>query len=172
MLFVFGIFEFGFAFRSYLTVSNVVREAAREASVAGNFDNADYRVLRAVDRASAALPDGAIDLIIVFEASGPDSTPHSQCLAGISRGPAGTERCNVYVPSDLLRLETDFECKLGPPTDPDYFYCPGSRDVIVGNLDYVGIWVQMKHDYITGMFGASLTFEDQIVLKIEPQDAT
>ena len=45
LLFVFGIFEFGFAFRDYLAVSNIVRDAAREASVACNAADADYRIL-------------------------------------------------------------------------------------------------------------------------------
>ncbi len=170
LLFVFGIFEFGFAFRNYLAVSNVVRDAAREASVSGNAGNADHRVMRAVDRAGAALPDGAIDRLIIFEATGPDSTPHPDCLAGVPRGDTGTERCNVYEGGDFDLAESGFGCDPGPPKEPDWFYCPTSRDVIVGNLDYVGIWVQVTHRYITGLFGDSITFTDQIILKLEPQD--
>jgi hypothetical protein len=85
LLFIFGIFEFGFAFRDYLGVANIVRDAAREASVSGNASDADYRILRAVERASAAVPEGAIDQLIVFEASGPESTPPASCLAGNPR---------------------------------------------------------------------------------------
>ena len=171
LLFVFGIFEFGFAFRDYLAVSNIVRDGAREASVAGNASDADYRILRAVERASAALPDNAIDGIIVFEATDAESTPHADCLAGTSRGPTGTERCNVYRASDLALPDTEFLCDATPPIpDPDRFFCPTGRDVLVGNLDYVGIWVQVTHSYITGLFGADVVFTDQIILKLEPQD--
>lgn len=171
LLFVFGIFEFGFAFRDYLAVSNIVRDAAREASVAGNATDADYRILRAVQRAASALPDGSIDRLIVFEASSAESTPHADCIAGTPRGPNGTERCNVYDASHLALAEGEFLCApLPAPPDPDYYFCPTDRDVIVGNLDYVGIWVQVTHEYITGLFGDTVTFTDQIILKLEPQD--
>ena len=171
LLFVFGIFEFGFAFRDYLAVSNIVRDAAREASVAGNASDADYRILRAVERAASALPDGSIDRLIVFEATDAESTPHADCIAGNSRGPTGTERCNVYDASHLTLVESEFQCApLPAPPDPDYYFCPSDRDVIVGNLDYVGIWVQVTHSYITGLFGDTVTFTDQIILKLEPQD--
>ena len=171
LLFVFGIFEFGFAFRDYLGVSNIVRDAAREASVAGNAADADYRILRAVQRAGAALPDDAIDRLIIFEATDATSTPHADCLGGTSRGPTGTQRCNVYDFSDFLLPEAEFQCDpLAPLPDPDRFYCPSDRDVLVGNLDYVGIWVQVTHTYITGLFGDTVTFTDQIILKLEPQD--
>jgi TadE-like protein len=170
MLFIFGIFEFGFAFRDYLAVSNVVRDAAREASVSGNAADADYRVLRAVERAGAALPEGSIERLIIFEATGPDSTPHPDCIAGNSRGATGTQRCNVYDGADFSLPEASFGCDAGSPKDPDWWYCPTSRDVVVGDLDYVGIWVQVSHTYITGLFGDSVTFTDQIILKLEPQD--
>lgn len=170
MLFVFGIFEFGFAFRDYLAVSNIVRDAAREASVAGNAADADYRILNAVRRSSAALPDDAIERLIIFEATDETSTPHPDCLGGTPRGPSGSERCNVYDASDLSLPKTEFLCDPSAPADPDRFYCPSDRDVIVGNLDYVGIWVQVSHEYITGLFGTSVTFTDQIILKLEPQD--
>lgn len=170
MLFIFGIFEFGFAFRDYLAVSNVVRDAAREASVSGDASAADYRILRSVVRAGAALPDDAIDRIIVFEASAPDSTPHPDCLAGSPR--STTDRCNIYTPADFNLAETEFLCDPTPPIpDPDRFFCPDDRDVSVSNLDFVGIYVEITHDYITGLFGASTTFSDQIILKLEPQDA-
>ncbi|MEM7142372.1 MAG: TadE family protein [Actinomycetota bacterium] len=171
LLFVFGIFEFGFAFRDYLAVSNIVRDAAREASVAGNAADSDYRVLRAVDRASAALPDGAIDRLVIFEASGPESTPHPDCLSGSNGRSTGSDRCNVYFPSDFALPSTEFLCDPSVPIpDPDRFYCPTGRDVVVGNLDYVGIWVQVTHEYITGLFGNQVVFTDQIILKLEPQD--
>ena len=169
LLFVFGIFEFGFAFRDYLGVSNIVRDAAREASVAGNATDADYRILRAVQRAGAALPDDAIERLIIFEATDATSTPHADCIAGTPR--SSTQRCNVYDSSDFAIAEDEFKCDPAAPIpDPDRFYCPGDRDVIVGNLDYVGIWVQVTHTYITGLFGSSVTFTDQIILKLEPQD--
>jgi hypothetical protein len=74
--------------------------------------------------------------LIVFEATDAESTPHADCLAGTSRGPTGTERCNVYFASGLALPESESFCQLLPaPPDPDLHYCPTDRDVVVGNLD-------------------------------------
>ena len=173
LLFVFGIFEFGFAFRDYLAVANTTRDAAREASVAGNVDDADYRMLRAVERAAAALPDGAIDRIVIWEASGPKDTVPSGCANGTPQSGV----CNVYSHADLTIPEIEFGCQWtgnSPPDpydSPDRFWCPDDREVSVGSgLDYVGIYIRITHTYITGLFGDSVVFEDQLILKVEPQE--
>ncbi len=174
-LFIFAIFEFGFAFRDYLAVSNGTRDGAREASVAGDVADADYRVLRAVQRATASLPDGAIERVVVYRAIDPEDTvadadPSGNCASGIPV--AGV--CNVYLPSDFLLPVAEFNCDASNPIpDPDRFWCPRDRQVTIGSgLDYIGIEITITHDYVTGMFGDSVTFNDYIVLKVEPQAVT
>lgn len=175
LLFIFGIFEFGFAFRDYLTVANSTRDAARESSVAGNVLDADYRMLRAIERGSAALPDDAIERIVVWEASGPSDTVPSSCANGTPDDGSGGEFCNVYTWADLTVPETDFGCQStaagDPVNSPDRFWCPADREVSVGTgLDYVGVYVRITHEYITGLFGDDVVFEDQMILKVEPQE--
>ena len=168
LLFVFGIFEFGFAFRDYLAVANSTRDGAREASVGGNVANADYRMLRSIQRASAALPDGAIERIVIFRATGPDDQIPAACKTGT------TSECNVYFPSDFALDETEFGCDpaFNPIPDPDRHWCPTTRVVSVGSgLDYVGVYIKVEHEYITGLFGSKITFEDTSILKVEPQEA-
>ena len=54
---------------------------------------------------------------------------------------------------------------------PDRFWCPTGREVSVGaGLDYVGIYIRITHQYITGLFGDDVVFEDQMILKVEPQE--
>lgn len=171
LLFVFGIFEFGFAFRDYLGVANTVRDGAREASVAADAGDADYRVLRAVQRGSSALPDDAIERLVIWKASGPDDSVPASCAAGS----AVVGLCNVYDSSSLTIPEVEFGCQEvanGDPYDsPDRFWCPVDRQVTAGSgLDFVGIYVQVTHQYITGLFGDQIVFTDDIVLKVEPQD--
>ncbi len=173
MLFVFGIFEFGFAFRDYLTVANATRDAAREASVSGDSVDADYRMLRAVQRGAAALPDGALEQIVIWDASGPGDSVPSACVSGGSQ----TGVCNVYTPADIAVPEHQFGCQKtsdGDPYDsPDRFWCPNDREVSVssGNpLDYVGIYIRTTHQYITGLFGDDVVFEDTMILRVEPQE--
>jgi TadE-like protein len=171
MLFVFGIFEFGFAFRDYLTVANSTRDGAREVSVAGNVTDADYRMLRAIERGSAALPELSIERIVVFEASGPTDTVPTTC----KNGTPVTGLCNVYDGSSISLDESQFGCQEvanGDPIDsPDRYWCPNVREVSAGTgLDYVGVYIQITHTYITGLFGAEIEFEDQMILKVEPQE--
>ena len=175
LLFIFGIFEFGFAFRDYLAVANSTRDAAREASVAGNVLDGDYRMLRAIERASAALADGATERIVVWEASGPNDDVPAGCETGNPDDGTGGEYCNVYSSSDLSLPEANFGCQevaLGDPLNsPDRFWCPSDREVSVGaGLDYVGVYIRITHEYITGLFGDDVVFEDQMILKVEPQE--
>ncbi len=172
-LFLFSIFEFGFAFRDYLAVGNSTRDGAREASVAGNVADADYRTLRAIQRASAALPDGSIGRIVVFEATGPDATVPAACTTSTSAAVLTANSCNIYLADDFNVPKDGFGCDPtpNPDPDPDRFWCPADRIVSVGTgLDYVGIWMSVRHDYITGMFGTGVTFEDTTILKVEPQE--
>ena len=88
-----------------------------------------------------------------------------------------TDVCNVYSAADLNRPESDFGCQevaKGDPLDsPDLAWCPVGRQVTAGSgLDFVGIYMEITHEYITGLFGTTIEFEDDIVLKVEPQDAT
>jgi Flp pilus assembly protein TadG len=169
MLFVFGIFEFGFAFRDYLTVANSTRDGARAASVAGAELDADYRALLSISRASAALPDDAIEQIIIYKAAGPDADPTAGCLAGTSVPGV----CNVYLASDLQRPADEFGCNVTStvaPNAPDDAWCPTTRETSVGSgLDYVGVFIAINHDYVTGMFGSQIEMDDRMILKVEPQ---
>ena len=171
MLFVFGIFEFGFAFRHYLTVANTTRDAAREASVAGKGFDADYRVLRAVQRGSAALPDDAIEQIIVWNATGPGDTVPSDCVSSGSQA----DLCNAYNPAHYSVPAVQFGCQQTPDDDydsPDRFWCPLDRKVSISSdpdLDYVGVYIRITHEFITGLFGEDMVFEDTMILRVEPQ---
>ncbi|MFT5202194.1 MAG: hypothetical protein ACI9C1_001580 [Candidatus Aldehydirespiratoraceae bacterium] len=173
LLFVFGIFEFGFAFRDYLTVANATRDGAREASVAGNVADTDYRTLRSIKRAAAALPTDGLDLVVIFKASGPTETVPATCAAGTSV----VDVCNVYTPSDFNLVEAEWGCQStantppDPINSPDLSWCPKDRQVSTGSgLDYVGIYIQATHEYVTGLFGDRIVFEDQMILKVEPHD--
>lgn len=174
LLFVFGIFEFGFAFRDYLAAANSTRDGVREASVGGNVADADYRMLRAIERASAALPDNTIERIVVFRASGPEGEIPGACKTTTAAATLTANDCNLYLPDDFSLDETEFGCdpSFNPTPDPDRHWCPTDRVVSVGSgLDYVGVYMRVRHDYITGLFGSSITFEDTSILKVEPQEA-
>jgi len=39
------------------------------------------------------------------------------------------------------------------------------------NTDYLGVYVRVRHDYFTGLFGSSRTLTDHTVLRLEPLPA-
>ena len=62
----------------------------------------------------------------------------------------------------------------GAGSAPDGNWCPTDRKVAVGGTngppDYIGVWIKVKYDYITGLFpGDGVTFTDTTVMRLEPR---
>jgi hypothetical protein len=174
-----GILEFGFLFRSYLTVTNATSQGARTASTAGDMLEADYHILTAIDRSFAAISRDDIQRIVIFEADSPDDTVPDACKTSGVPG-----ECNSYTAGDLTYYQIDFDCTDadGDGDDapaPDHNWCPLDRVAYFldsdGNdqdLDFIGVYVEYDYQFITGLFGSDATFSDQTVLRIEPQGLT
>ena len=129
---LFGILEFGGAFRDYLTLTNGVNAGAREESIAGNQTNADQLTLDAIAKATTAFQASEIQKIVVFYANSPDASVPAACLTGpvsqnpLPRGPS-TVLCNFYTGSIYPTSGTTTWGSCSLNTDPDRFYCPGGR---------------------------------------------
>jgi hypothetical protein len=79
----------------------------------------------------------------------------------------------VYTPASFSLDASQFDCG-GPGSAPDQNWCPIARKVAVsgpnGPPDYIGIWIKVKYDYITGLFpGGGVTFEDTTIMRLEPR---
>lgn len=169
-LLLLGVVEFGLAFKDYLTAANMSRTGARVASAAANEALADQRALAALDRASTAVARGAIERIVVYRADGPDSPVPAPCTTSATGVASGPVRCNVYGPTDLGRPPADFGCQT---TSPDRFWCPRDRKVAQtgpgGPPDFVGVWVKVRHDYLTRIVGNSVELTNRTVMRLEPR---
>ncbi len=178
MLVVFAILEFGLAFRTDLTISNASQRASRAASVGGRAPIADFQIVEAV---KDGLGDGgmsSIERIIVYKAAGPDDPVPAGCLAiGSPIGSNGIPGlCNVYGPDAfaaplLLADGTDnpeWQCVAGAR---DENWCPTTREVSfsLGPRDYVGVYVETTHQFITGMFQDSVQIDSNTVSRLEPE---
>lgn len=165
VLLTFGLIEFGLFFRDYLTVANSTRTGARVGSAAGSSATADYDILVGLKQAAAALPGGApsLEAISVFKSTASGGGLPSGCDTGSVTGV-----CNHYSGSDLDTLAvSDFDCGASAP---DRFWCPATRvDSQSAGPDYVGVYVRVTHDFVTGMFGASRTLTDEVVMRVEPR---
>lgn len=173
---IFGIFEFGLLFRDSLTTTNSGKQGARAASVSGQRPDADYLILRSIEHGIQAMGTDELELIVVFRASGPDDAVPTACLTSsqLDGGP-GTTACNRYTAADLA-LEIDdssgndlgnFRCST---TAVDRYWCPVDRETsISAGVEYVGVYVETSHSFITGLFGDGTTLTETTILRLEPE---
>lgn len=178
---LFSILEFGTAFRDYLAVANTTRDGARAASVFGNDSSADFDILQSIADAGNVIDRRDIQKIVIYKATGPNTPVPTACTTatvGI------VDVCNVYSATALDLAETEFGCRAD--RNLDKYWCPTAttatspaqtgRKVAMsganGPPDYIGVWVQVNHTWLTGLFGRNLTFTDSTVMRMEPQAAS
>ncbi len=91
--------------------------------------------------------------------------------------------CNLYLPGDFSFNFTDpisgaetvnFGCK-NEADNIDWGWCPLVRqDSLSANggtgPDYVGVYVQTQHKYLTGFFQSTSTLGSQKIVRIEPEE--
>jgi hypothetical protein len=167
LLILFAILEFGLGFNTQLTAYNTSRSAARVASAMGNEPEADFSVVR------AAVKDGDVAIvadlrrIVVFRATSSESDVPPQCTTSQV---GFDDVCNVYLPADFADPIDEYGCG---GSELDQFWCPSNRKVALsgsqGPPDYIGVWVEFRHDMLTGLFGGQRTITDQTVMRIEPR---
>jgi len=175
---IFGIIEFGGAFRDYLTVANSASQGTRMAAIQGNTATADWTILQAVKKASGAMPQSQIDRIVIFKATGASSTVPPICkTASSGNSTVGTE-CNIFLPADIAlgTMPVTWVCPgtASQASNPIAYWCATNRKVNVagsgGPPDYVGIYIQTTHPWVTGLFGRNVTLSDTSVTQLEPQN--
>lgn len=162
---IFGTLEFGLAFRSYLTLTNSTRDAARFASSLGKDPDADFQVVNEIRTSLSALKGGTLSKVIIFKGSGSQSTTSSGALAACRAGSV-PDLCNTYTGSSLTSTASAFGCGY---SSPDRYWCPAVRKENVSDPpDYIGVYIESIHHGVTGAFGSTRTFHDEIVMRIEP----
>ncbi len=178
-LLIFGVLEFGLAFQDYLSLHNAATSGARQGAIAGAASDADYQVLTAI-KSRTALPTGRITRVVVYHADDVTTPVPAGCKAGTpstgSGSPNYTLACNVYATSDFSQPQSYFQTCTSP--SPSRFWCPANRktaekaDKGNGPPDWVGVWIQVRHPFLTGLFGSSVTLESTSVARIEPLSRT
>jgi hypothetical protein len=172
---IFGIVEFGLAFRDRLTISNATQSAARVGSALGFSDNSDLELLLSLEQSLATLPNsgiGVVRYVDVFLADA-NGNPAVSCGAG------GSSACNRYFWSP-----GNGTCDWKPCPDPDAGYAawgwaPADRDVALPGLDVMGVRVTFAHQWVTGFLplpnidcdgsAGSDCWADTAVMRLEPQ---
>ena len=164
-----GIYEFGFAWRSSAAVTSGARSAARTVSSLATDDAADYQSLSSLRsdlQASGLL--SKLQLVVIYKSGTTDGAVPVACTTNA----ATFALCDVYTGDQVRQmLETDFDatgCMTGLVVAN---YCPIVRNPIMATADYVGVWVKIRHDYQTGLFGTGIDITRSAVMRIEPRVA-
>lgn len=168
--------ELGMAWRTASKMSNSLRAGARAGAALPEETLADYRLIETV---MAGLGPDSQNLvrIIVYNSTTADGAVPQACLNITSGGVPGM--CNVYGDAVLSNLDqADFDF-LGNPAcggEWDRHWCPTTRSSDP-NATYLGVYVEVEHEYFTGMLPGStledgsrgLLLDDHAVSRIEPK---
>jgi Flp pilus assembly protein TadG len=170
VMLLFGTLEFGGAYRDYLTSSYATATAARQSAVQGNTALADWYILNSLKNAAGAMPLSQINYVVVYKATAASTGPPSGCLTAGS----AANNCNRFNATDLSNA--NMGTGVSPPANwftntPDAGNWPASgRSVLLsGPPDYVGVYVNVTHPWITGLFGSNITLTSNTVAQIEPE---
>ena len=162
LMLVFGIIEFGFAFKDTLTLANGSRSGARVGSAATIDPSADWALLQAVKGATGSLAQ--VNRIVVFKATSANGAVPSTCAAG--NAVAGS--CNVYDASDMALSQASF---LSAGYSKDDSWAATTRITSLtsaGGPDYLGVYVRAQHTSIFQLIVPSRALTDTVVMRLEP----
>lgn len=185
---VLGVIEVGLAMNDNLALASTVRAGSRVASASGNDVKADVYTLLRISKESTALDRSSIEQIIIYKPASFGEGPSDLCKNGVSQPGV----CNVYTTTHLTQAEVQVKeetaalaagrapdaakIKFNCPTlttSPDRAWCPTTRKVTQpnGGPDYVGVWMKIRHPWITKMFGSAKTLTDESVIRLEPRSS-
>lgn len=151
LLLTFGMIEFGFAFNEQGTVRAATRNAARAASTQPKASNAIFEAaaIDSLDASAANLNNGTPDFALVYDAQGGAATPSSPSEC--------TSRCAYYDwnGSAFVHVAGHWD--------------PEQRGACAGESDRVGVFMQVRHDFLTGFFSdAGVDLSSRTVMALEP----
>ncbi len=171
VMLVFGIIEFGSAWRDSLVVSTSSRAGARTVSNLGDDELSDYSAIASAVAGLDSIDPANVQSIVVFRSASPSGAlPNALCATQSVPG-----QCNYYdYGTALAAVPADFQTATAATTcngQPDQAWCPAGREkrLSVGP-DYVGVRIEVHHDWVTGIFPhGGITITETTIMRIEPR---
>jgi hypothetical protein len=147
LLAMFMVIDTGLLMFTKLTTGEVVGEVSREAIVLRDFEDADSRILDALELRMTGLNRSQLERLVIYQAGDMDADPPTACTTGALA--SSTEHgCSVYGPDDLDKTWGELVCG----------WCPENRED--GHL--IGIWVRLKFNSATGLLPEVSMTERQV----------
>ena len=162
ILLVFGMLEFGLAFKDKLAMAHAVNQATRRATVLGSDATADIDILQAfADGLVGATSLDSVVTVDIFKANADGSKGvYDRYTVDADGFPCGWDPCPDPAIVDPVVY--------GSPDD----YEPCSRDTSLSpadGVDTIGVEVTYTHDWVTGVLGFSQqTWHETSMGRMEP----
>ena len=168
ILLIIGIFEFGAAFKDFLTTSNSVRVGTRILSAKGDISTADCHALKAaVESMGTATTISKISSIEIYQANSAGDQIAGETNTYLYTG-SSSNTCSLSLTDPMDVFEGWVISSAG------VLYPPGDRIVLVEGtypLDLVGLRINYTHDWLSGFppFRGSINIDEQAIIRLEPQ---
>jgi hypothetical protein len=159
MMIALGAYEYGMAFRDWLSVTVATREGGRVAASAANNGDADCVILEAATGALQSFQTGEVDFVHIYKSDINGSYPGSNSYTRIYR---------PSTPSDLdlvvCQGSTWFATNLGSNWDP------ADRVNATGTADWIGVRIEFEHTWQTNFlwWNGTVDWDDDAVFRMEP----
>jgi Flp pilus assembly protein TadG len=175
LVFFIGIIEFSLLMTSRANLKAAVNAAARAGSVASNAPDADYVILKEINKYLSNKVE-SVDYVIIFNAnSSVNSQPPAACLQSAKVGGLGltADKCNIYYRSTLaapVASKFGYDPLTNATADSDKFWPAKTRSATYsGGRDLLGIYLGSKSKSVTGLIPQT-SMKSVSILRIEAQD--
>lgn len=150
-----GAFEYGMAFRDWLSVTQATREGVRLAANSGDHDDADCLILEATAGAIQSLGTGELRQVWIYES---DET-----------GTVSPNR-QRYRPATASDTTSLLECDAATWVRLQNGWPSNGRDNEGAQRDWIGVRVMFDYEWITGflMWNGTASWTDDAVMHMEP----
>jgi Flp pilus assembly protein TadG len=162
-----GMVEYGLAYKGQENTLAATRSGVRANASLGKDVLADYQALTSLraDLAASGML-GQIELVVVYRSATADGEPPPNCLSATATG----TRCNIFSQADIQTLnQATFSTTTGCSTaSRSSTWCPSDRNDNQLTADYVGMYVRIRHPFITNFYGSGMAISQRSVMRIEP----
>jgi Flp pilus assembly protein TadG len=166
-----GMIEYGLSYQGQERVLGASRTGVRTTASLGTDVEADYQALTSL-RADLLASDmlGQIEAVVIYKSATTDGMPPAACMT--SPPAATTQLCNIFTQAQIQNLnKATFSTTTGCSTTVGSIssrWCPNIRNDNQLSADYVGMYVRIRHPFITKFYGSGMAISQRSVMRIEP----
>jgi Flp pilus assembly protein TadG len=152
LLLLFGILEWGMAFKNAMSVTSATRAGARAGVAMPRNTDYDDAIVSAVQTSVKALSSADIQELWIYK-------------AGTNGKPAGYSDFSGCSSTECYRYTWNGSAFVAVA---GYSWIGSTQNACGGEADELGVYLKVRHHFITGMFGSDRTLTDSTVMRLEP----